>query len=73
MVTPIITIDHEQTNFDSEVKLLKHLLREELVDVDSFKPTKKGNFIYMSSGTTGLPKGALLTHSNIKEALITFL
>jgi len=58
------------------VDCIENLLKSVTMDTESFVPqafdySEQGAFILLSSGTTGLPKCVLLTHQNLRTALVS--
>lgn len=73
----MINVPAEETKESSGVENYERLL-EITKNIDNFTPediddwTEQGAFIFLSSGTTGLPKGVLITHENTSYPLIQF-
>lgn len=60
-----------------EIKNLENLLKATTTDLENFKPedfdsSEQTAFIYLSSGTTGFPKGVISTHKNLRAPLSYF-
>lgn len=69
----IILLEGTIESFPNIISFKNLLESTDFIDPESFEPetfdaSKQGLLILMSSGTTGLPKGVLITHENIRAA-----